>query len=92
MTLVEFLRARLAEDDAAARAFGIGVWSVAGPQAEHIARWDPARVLAECEAKRRIIEQVRDVKWGGFAVRDTILELLALPYADHPDYRAWWAP
>jgi hypothetical protein len=22
----------------------------------HIARWDPARVLAECEAKRRIIE------------------------------------
>lgn len=23
---------------------------------EHIARWDPARVLAECEAKRRLIE------------------------------------
>lgn len=22
----------------------------------HIARWDPARVLAECEAKRRIVE------------------------------------
>jgi hypothetical protein len=27
-------------------------------QAEHIARWDPKRVLAECAAKRRIIEQL----------------------------------
>jgi hypothetical protein len=26
-----------------------------GPVASHIARWDPARVLAECEAKRRIV-------------------------------------
>ena len=25
--------------------------------ADHIARWDPARVLAECEAKRRIVEE-----------------------------------
>lgn len=25
-------------------------------QAEHIASWDPARVLAECDAKRRIID------------------------------------
>jgi hypothetical protein len=33
----------------------------------HIARWDPARVLAECEAKRRIIRQhgseTEDVGW-----------------------------
>ena len=29
---------------------------VPGDEAEHIARWDPARVLAECEAKRRIME------------------------------------
>jgi hypothetical protein len=26
--------------------------------AHHIARWDPARVLAECEAKRRMIEDL----------------------------------
>lgn len=26
-----------------------------GPVAEHVAHWDPARVLAECEAKRAII-------------------------------------
>ena len=25
--------------------------------AHHIARWDPARVLAECAAKRRIVAQ-----------------------------------
>lgn len=24
---------------------------------DHITRWDPARVLAECEAKRRIVEE-----------------------------------
>jgi hypothetical protein len=30
-----------------------------GPTAGHIARWDPARVLAECEAKRRIVEMHR---------------------------------
>ena len=24
--------------------------------ARHIARWDPARVLAECEAKRRLVD------------------------------------
>lgn len=35
-------------------------WSVAHevfiPNAEHIARWDPARVLAEVKAKRRILD------------------------------------
>jgi hypothetical protein len=29
---------------------------VSTPVADHIARWDPARVLAECTAKRRIVE------------------------------------
>lgn len=59
----------------------------------HIARHDPARVLAECEAKRRIVGQVernvRDVTGGWL---DRILHLLALPYADHPDYRDEWRP
>jgi hypothetical protein len=56
--------------------------------------FDPARVLAECEAKRRIVarqpglrarDDVRDVWWD-------VLALLALPYADHPDYRPEWKP
>lgn len=72
----------------------------------HIARWDPARVLTECEAKRRIVElhtratqdghvcpstRGEGTLWsfGGDPACDT-LRLLALPYADHPDYRQEW--
>jgi phytoene/squalene synthetase len=66
-----------------------GAW---WPDAQHIARHDPARVLAECDAKRRIVAEA-DAGHGGypdgvyFAVR-----ALALPYADHPDYRPEWRP
>jgi hypothetical protein len=66
--------------------------------ADHIARWDPARVLAECEAKRRIVEELGDYDDGyvwasGEASRaETALQALALPYADHPDYDESWKP
>lgn len=88
MTITEFLLARIAEDEAAARdvpplghnfdmgghrqderwifgrtlpssADGVGNWSEhrdSPATATHFARHDPARVLAECEAKRRIVE------------------------------------
>jgi hypothetical protein len=51
-----------------------------------IARWDPARVLAECAAKRRIVEM-----YAGQHGQPYVLHFLALPYADHPDYRQEWA-
>jgi len=54
-------------------------------ECEHIARFDPARVLAECEAKRRIVGLISSP--GPQALR-----LLALPYADHPDYLPEWKP
>jgi hypothetical protein len=72
--------------------------------AAHIVRWDPARVLAECDAKRRIVQQARPVTRDSTGVypRDVtyvydvgvpwVLKLLALPYADHPDYRDEWRP
>ncbi len=72
--------------------------------AQHIARWDPARVLAECEAKRRIIDLADEsvVYWatrgsdskeeGKMWMYGDVLKLLALPYADHPDYRDEWRP
>jgi hypothetical protein len=68
-------------------------------QASHIARHDPARVLAECEAKRRIVEShAYDEGFEG-CVHDMkddwpcpTLCLLALPYADHADYRDEWRP
>jgi hypothetical protein len=72
----------------------------------HMVRWDPARVLAEIDAKRRIIEQHH--RSGVTCPRCSLgtedgevvferdpcgtLRLLALPYAGHPDYRAEWAP
>jgi hypothetical protein len=64
-------------------------------------------VLAECDAKRRIIEQLEmiagsdhmDDRWipGGScydcgAAPGLMLRLLALPYADHPDYQEEWKP
>jgi hypothetical protein len=59
-------------------------WTVASevfiPNAEHIARHDPARVLAECAAKRVIL---RNANY-------TALNALAAVHADHPDYRKDW--
>jgi hypothetical protein len=68
----------------------------------HLARHDPARVLAEVEAKRRILDlagewQAAAGPGADFArqaavVLDRTLRLLALPYADHPDYDPEWRP
>lgn len=73
---------------------------------EHIARHDPARVLAEVAAKRAILTQCAEiteyVSSGGMGaemsdirerdVLEDVLRLLALPYAEHPGYRSEWAP
>lgn len=76
-------------------------------EAQHVARWSPAGVLAECDAKRRIVQQVVpgiDGLWdqieGEFGVGPSVpceesallLRLLALPYADRPGYREEWRP
>ncbi|GGZ28521.1 hypothetical protein GCM10010387_22480 [Streptomyces inusitatus] len=172
--LVEFLRARLDEDEAAARAaaeppswvkldrhpqleWSVQYWDApdravvvaeessayavvateagegeedADARVQHIARHDPARVLAEIEATRRIIgESAADcstgcttehsfsgscaLRWMGPVQEEngtrwaqneslvrvpapftplSVLRLLALPYADHPDYRDGWRP
>lgn len=90
--------------------------------AVHIARHDPARMLAEVDAKRQLlaghakaVETVRElgslrervkarrqdvlmVEMEQASVvhrRDVlcgVLGILALPYADHPDYREEWRP
>lgn len=68
----------------------------------HIARHDPARVLAEVAAKRRMLDELYpEVKGADEAIlgewnsspdnAETLLEMLALPYASHPDYRQEWA-
>lgn len=68
--------------------------------AEHIARWDPARVLAEVEAKRAILEHVsRTVAFAGeppgidledVPAIEHVLRLLAQAYAGHPDFDPTW--
>ena len=75
MTLTDFLLARIAEDEALALGArpedsdDLDEWSKAGEfwnrsdgnRAMALAyRYSPARVLAECEAKRRIIEDQED--------------------------------
>jgi hypothetical protein len=72
--LDEFLLARIAEDKRiatdAALATGQGAWRADGlpqastepPTAEHMARFDPDRVHAECAAKRRIVLACRDIR------------------------------
>ena len=77
--------------------YGTGQKFAERSTADHIARHDPARVLAECEAKRRIVERAshdyrkydgeRIVELAGYTLRN-----LALPYADHPDYDEAWRP
>jgi hypothetical protein len=61
----------------------------------------PARLLAECDSRRLIVEEARDqfAKPGsdpddGMAdlTYGHVLSLLALPYADHPDYDEAWRP
>lgn len=60
---------------------------------EHIADAH-GRLRLECEAKRRIVETIEQTRvTSTYTTRLlTILMLLALPYADHPDYRDEWKP
>jgi hypothetical protein len=70
--------------------------------ADHIAIQDPARVLAEVGAKRQLLDKyaqvadndVNEVEYAhGYAnALGEAIRLLALPYADHPDFRAEWRP
>ncbi len=116
MTLVEFLQARIAEDDAHARASystllicHLDRCKIPGSDERatflHHERWEPPRVLAECEAKRRIVEHHAIGVYGdescsictevGTQAQEwpcLTLRLLAMPYADHADYLAEWAP
>jgi hypothetical protein len=100
--LVAFLAARLDEDEAAATAIHGDQWGWprASPGfAAYVARHDPARALREVEAKRAILAEtfpLIESEWGGsFGVSrwgEELLKYLALPYSDHPDYRAEWKP
>ena len=97
MTLIEFLEARITEDQVRAT---MRAWHAEGcdtiPDAEgYTYPCDcgvPERMSAECEAKRRIVEDceavivLSDADDNGAQLAPAILAYLALPYVDHPDY------
>ncbi|WP_329520524.1 DUF6221 family protein [Spirillospora sp. NBC_01491] len=127
MTLEEFVKARLDEDEQVARAAACmrdevdpardlnrGHWEVINrqavhggdqdgvwthivrradtePVAVHIARHDPARVLADVKAKRTLIVELDS--YGGPETADAyyvVLRHLATVYDTHPDYQDDW--
>lgn len=111
MTLLGFLEARIAELEVEARdalaPLGDGprrgFYSTVGPHGDDWGLYTfhvpPARVLAECEAERRIIDAARakyeDSLQGGddtTSLAEEVLHALALPYSDHPDYDEAWRP
>ena len=94
--LAAFLTARIDEDEAAAKAW-LPFGNPDAPAREHIARYDPGRVLREVEANRRILAefQAQDGDpWSAdadyFAGLVFVVKALAGVYSSHPDYRQEW--
>jgi hypothetical protein len=106
--LVEFVLARIADDEQEARKAGAD--AMVGWRWKHYSREAyeeiqalvlvrSARVLAECAAKRRMLalldeysDRAPHVPRLTIYTRDVIPKILALPYADHPDYDESWRP
>lgn len=59
--------------------------------AAHIARFGPARVLADIDAKRRIVAEMTGRYLESWTAAQTVLNALCLPHAGHPDYDPAWA-
>lgn len=88
----------------ASRVYPEGSIPIYEEDARHIARHDPARVRAEVQAKRKIVDTYEFciahpnadeetgywVRMGETGVLEETLHLLALPYADQPGYRDEW--
>jgi hypothetical protein len=108
--LADFLLARIAEESALATSADHDAQTLRpitddlparaddDHRVAHMYRWSPARVLAECQAKRLVAEdylaQLNSHRsgWDARAPRDYAVRALALPYSDHPDYRQEWRP
>lgn len=94
--LIAFLRARLAEDEQLVLALDEtaynGVESTAGADA----RAHLERAAAEVEAKRKLIElylmtyETSTLDSDAWTVMKDAMRTLALPHAEHPDYRPEW--
>jgi len=92
MDIVEFLKARLDEDEREAR-ICLNRWATEGHGTRR--RWD--QQLREVAAKRRIVDLAwhhlgdEEYGWGMEEAKRQMLGILATVYADHPDYDPGWA-
>jgi hypothetical protein len=97
MTLIEFLLARIAEDEALAIAARDAPWHDGWdglvPEDWRLFReFSPTRVLAECKAKRRIVEWCTEkANQDELIFGEVILREMVQPYATHPGYHKAWA-
>lgn len=102
--LAEFLLARIGEDEAVAQAAsGSGVHDERPAVKEWIALANPLRMIVWSDARRRIVALHHAASPNGTADQDVCagcghpdpcptMRLMALPFADHPDYREEWRP
>lgn len=104
--MIEFLLARIAEDEAAARDYIR--WDASEtdekPDFSHDASKAPDRVLAECVAKRELIRLAKDDHahyrhvYAEIPVEvpvhyaDNTVRILAAVYEHHDDYDERWRP
>ena len=95
MDLADFLLARIAEDEQdASDVHEVDCDLVRQGAVDPAFGWTcscghPARILAECQAKRWIVGAYDILRDAG---AEAVVAVLALPYADHPDYSADWRP
>lgn len=103
LTLTDFLLARIAEDEEKWTPFAgyIQPWTVRLDFADSAAEVtiDPARVLAECEAKRATLREHAIGPTGDCGVCSywseypcPTVRFVAAVYSDHPDFREEWRP
>ena len=101
--IIEFLEARIADDEAAAGELAEAAeaeLAAGGPgrpviQAGlEVSPFTAARVLAECAAKRKILANVplvTDIASQMGGTSDYVLMCLASVYSWHPEYQEGWA-
>lgn len=106
--LVEFLLARIAEDEEMAH----DVQSYLSPKdtidvfltrregdesrSKVVRPYDPARALADCKAKREIVDLIAltdspACHVDAWTVAKRAVRAIAMIYAEHPDFREEWA-
>ena len=87
VTITEFLEARIAEDEARASSgwsrLGDSRWETTNEGQDFLT---PSAVLAECAAKRAMV----DIDFQTSELFDNH-RVMASIYKDHPDYREEWA-